>query len=201
MWECELDYYRMDVAIHSTEGQWLTEWKSGLQKHFKFILIFIYNLFSFVSFIFVYHREDPRRTEKERRAYTEMVKEACRSKDKVMMKEELENMKEKKMKIMYNQDLEMKDYVKKGTLYSARKTWEVRSNMLDVAGNYPGHNKYKDSMWRCQACDWEVKEDQEHLMVCEGYKDLQGDADLGNEADLVEFYSRVMERRKEEKWD
>ena len=41
MWECELDYYRMDVAIHSTEGQWLTEWKSGLQKHFKFILIFI----------------------------------------------------------------------------------------------------------------------------------------------------------------
>ena len=68
MWECELDYYRMDVAIHSTEGQWLTEWKSGLQKHFKFILIFIYNLFSFVSFIFVYHREDPRRTEKERRA-------------------------------------------------------------------------------------------------------------------------------------
>ena len=66
--------------------------------------------------------------------------------------------------------------------------------MLDVAGNYPGHNKYKDSMWRCQ-------EDQEHLMVCEGYKDLKGDADLGNEADMVEFYSRVMERRKEEKWD
>ena len=86
----------------------------------------------------------------------------------------------------------MKDYVKKGTLYSARKTWEVRSHMLDVAGNYPGHNKYKDSMWRCQ-------EDQEHLMVCEGYKDLKGDADLGNEADMVEFYNRVMESRKEGK--
>ena len=54
MWECELDYYRMDVAIHSTEGQWLTEWKSGLQKHFKFIFIFIYHLYSFVSFIFIF---------------------------------------------------------------------------------------------------------------------------------------------------
>ena len=51
----------------------------------------------------------------------------------------------------------MKDYLKEGTLYSARKTLEVRSHMLDVAGNYTGHNKYKDSMWRCQACHLEVK--------------------------------------------
>ena len=117
------------------------------------------------------------------------------------MKEELENMKEKKMKIMYNQDLEMKDYVKKGTLYSARKTWEVRSNMLDVAGNYPGHNKYKDSMWRCQACHLEVKEDQEHLTKCEGYKDLRADADLGHESELVDFSSMVLERRREKNWN
>ena len=61
--------------------------------------------------------------------------------------------------------------------------------------------KYKASMWRCQACDLEVKEDQEHLRVCEGYEDLHGDTDLGNEADLVEFFSKVMARRKENKWD
>ena len=85
------------------------------------------------------------------------------------------------------------------------ETWLLGSHIaisfdlthLEVAG----HKKYKDSMWRCQACDWEVKEDQEHLMVCDGYQDLQGDADMGNEADLVEFYSRVIERRKEKKWD
>ena len=73
--------------------------------------------------------------------------------------------------------------------------------MLDVAGNYPGQRKYEGSKWRCQACNLEVKEDQEHLTVCEGYEDLRGDADLGNETELVEFFSKVMGRRKENKWD
>ena len=48
-----------------------------------------------------------------------------------------------------------------------------------------------------QACDLEVKDNQEHLMVCEGYEDLRGDADLGNEKELVEFFNSVMGRRKE----
>ena len=43
-----------------------------------------------------------------------------------------------------------------------------------------------------QACDLEVKDNQEHLMVCEGYEDLRGDADLGNEKELVEFFNSVM---------
>ena len=55
------------------------------------------------------------------------------------MKSDMERMKDKKMKTLYHQNLEMKDYVKAGTLYSARKTWQVRSYMLDVAGNYKNH--------------------------------------------------------------
>ena len=117
------------------------------------------------------------------------------------MKEEMEKMKEKKMKTMYYQNLEIKEYVKSGTLFTARKTWEVRSHMMDVAGNYPGHRKYEPSNWRCQACNQEVKEDQEHLTICEGYQELREDADLGNEQELVEFFGRVMAKRKEMKWD
>ena len=44
-----------------------------------------------------------------------------------MMKEEMGKMKEKKMRTMYFQNLEMKEYVKKGTLYEARKTWTGRA--------------------------------------------------------------------------
>ena len=73
--------------------------------------------------------------------------------------------------------------------------------MLDLAGNYPGHRKYEHSNWMCQACNQEMKEDQEHLARCEGYEDLRGDADLMNEVELVDFFTRVMERRKEMKWD
>ena len=139
--------------------------------------------------------EDPRTTEKSRKVFNNLVKEGCRWKDEARMKEEMQKMKEKKMRTMVNQNLEMKDYVRKGTLYSARKTWEVRSHMLDVAGNYPGINKYKASGWMCQACN------QEHLTVCNGYEDLRHDADLNMENELVDFFTRVMERRRLNKWD
>ena len=54
--------------------------------------------------------------------YKEEVSGACRWRDEAMMKEEMGKMKEEKMRTMYFQNLEMKDYVKKGTLYEARKT-------------------------------------------------------------------------------
>ena len=73
--------------------------------------------------------------------------------------------------------------------------------MLDVAGNFPGHRKYEPSNWMCQACGGVVREDQEHLTQCEGYEDLRGDHDLGNQEELVEFFLKVMERRKEKNWD
>ena len=145
--------------------------------------------------------EDPRTTEKGRKAFNNLVKEGCKWKDEARMKEEMQTMKEKKMKTMINQNLELKEYVKKGTLYTARKTWEVRCHMLDVAANYPGANKYKASGWMCKACNLKVKEDQEHLTVCRGYEDLRLDADLNRENELVDFFTRVMERRKENKWD
>ena len=113
----------------------------------------------------------------------------------------MEPMKDKKMRTMFYQNLDIKEYVKKGTLFSARKTWEVRSHMLDVAGNFPAHKKYESSNWMCQACGGVVREDQEHLTQCEGYKDLRGDADLENQEELVKFFSRVMDRRKEKNWD
>ena len=110
-------------------------------------------------------------------------------------------MKEKKMRTMYYQNLEMKEYVKKGTLFSTRRTWEVRSHMLDLAGNYPGHKKYEKTDWKCRACDQQVREDQEHVTHCEGYEDLKAKADLMNEEELVQFFTRVMERRQEMNWD
>ena len=53
----------------------------------------------------------------------------------------------------------------------------------------------------CQACNLEVREDQEHLTVCNGYEDLRRDTDLNLENELVDFFNKVMERRKLNKWD
>ena len=85
--------------------------------------------------------EDPKSIEIGRKAYNKLVKEACRWRDEAEMKEEMERMKDKKVRRMVNQNLDLKEYVKNGTLFSARRTWEIRSHMLDAAGNYPGHSK------------------------------------------------------------
>ena len=61
--------------------------------------------------------------------------------DEMNMKKEMgdEDTGMKKMKVIRKGDCSLKEYMKTGTLYSARKTWEVKSYMLQVAGNYPGH--------------------------------------------------------------
>ena len=121
--------------------------------------------------------------------------------DEHMMKEEMEKMKEKKMKTMIKSDCKLKDYVKTGTLYSVRKTWEARSYMLPVAGNYPGYTKYQGSGWLCQACSLQVREDQDHLALCPGYTDLLVGKDINIDSDLIEFFRLVMARKEKEGWN
>ena len=49
--------------------------------------------------------EDPKTTEVGKMASSKMVKEACRWKDEALMKEEMERMKDKKMRTMVSQNL------------------------------------------------------------------------------------------------
>ena len=144
--------------------------------------------------------EYPSKTSMSKKSYSDAVKKACRWKDEAMMKTEMGRMEDKKMRTMVHQNLDLKDYVRNGSLFSARKTWQVRCFMLDVAGNYPKHSKYKEMDWKCQACMLEVREDQEHLLVCDGYAYLRENLDLRMEHEMVGFYQRVMDRRRERKW-
>ena len=73
--------------------------------------------------------------------------------------------------------------------------------MLDLGGNFPNQAKYKKSMAKCQACNLQEREDQAHVTKCVGYQDLREGADLGNETELVEYFSRVVERRKKNGWN
>ena len=78
----------------------------------------------------------------------------------------------------------------------------MRSYMLRVAGNYPGHKRYLATGWQCQACMGQVREDQDHLLTtCPGYADLRQDKDMETDQDLVEFFTKVMARREKRGWD
>ena len=145
--------------------------------------------------------EDASTTRLDNKIYKKEVAKACKYMDETNMKREMERMKLKKMKIMIDNDCELKDYVKNGNVYSARKAWEVKSFMLRVAGNYPAHKKYESTGWRCQACPYMVREDQDHLTHCSGYSDLRIGADFDNDEELIKFYRKVMKRREDNGWD
>jgi hypothetical protein len=73
--------------------------------------------------------------------------------------------------------------------------------MLRVAGNYPGLKKYGATGWRCQACPYMVREDQDHLTYCAGYADLRTGVDFDNDEELVKFFGQVMKRKEAKSWD
>ena len=147
--------------------------------------------------------EDVNETKKGKQEFSKEVKEAVRAMDEVNMKREMgdEESGMKKMKTMRKSPVSLKEYMKKGTLYSVRKTWEVRSYMLRVAGNYPGHLRYLGTGWQCQACLEQVREDQDHLTSCSGYSDLLQGRDMESDEDLVDFFTAVMARREKNGWD
>ena len=72
--------------------------------------------------------------------------------------------------------------------------------MLRVAGNYPAHKKYEATGWRCRACPYMVREDQDHLSQCSGYADLRAGIDFDSDEELVRFFSLVMKRREAMGW-
>ena len=143
--------------------------------------------------------EDVNITSKTKTVYAKELKRACLKREDTMMKRECSDM--KKMKKIVSEDWGIKEYVKTGTLWSVRKTWEARAFMLHVAGNYSHNKRYEATGWQCQACVLQVREDQDHLSLCQGYADLRQGLDLDTDDDLVEFLRQVMARRESHGWD
>ena len=59
------------------------------------------------------------------------MEKACRFMDEKNMKQEMEKMKNRKMRIMIKDGCNIKDYIKHGNLYSARNTWKYNTLCLE----------------------------------------------------------------------
>ena len=55
-------------------------------------------------------------------------------------------------------------------------------------------NMYKGKDTECDGCRKEI-DSQSHALVCPAYSDLMIGVDIMKDADLVSFFSKVMERR------
>ena len=122
----------------------------------------------------------------------QISKNDCKHMEDSMIKTETAEM--DKMRRIRAEDWGLKE---NGNLWSVQQTWGV----LHVAGNYSHSRRYKATGWRCQACVSQVREDQDHMGLCQGYSDLRQGLDLDRDDDMVEFFRLVMTRREQQGWD
>ena len=55
-------------------------------------------------------------------------------------------------------------------------------------------NLYKDNL-KCEACDMDEEESQEHLLECPGWREERGDLEVTTIMGMVEFYRRILKRK------
>ena len=85
------------------------------------------------------------------------------------------------------------DYMKEKAVDKARMAFRLRTKMVPkVKMNYK--NMHKGNL-KCEECDLDEDESQEHMVVCPGWAEELGSLDVTRLADKVEFFTRVLRRK------
>ena len=107
------------------------------------------------------------------------------------MKEEME--KYEKLKKVKDEDFRKEqEYLSWMGMDRGRLAFRIRSKMVkNVKKNF--RNMYRDV--KCEYCEEEEEESQEHMMVCPGWVEELATLDVIKIKDQVEFFSRVMKRK------
>ena len=107
------------------------------------------------------------------------------------MKEEME--KYEKLKKVKDEDFRKEqEYLSWMGMDRGRLAFRIRSKMVkNVKKNF--RNMYRDV--KCEYCEEEEEESQEHMMVCPGWVKEMATLDVIEIKDQVEFFSRVMKRK------
>ena len=109
------------------------------------------------------------------------------------LKEELE--KYEKLKDVKNEDFRCEqDYMKEKGVDRARMAFRIRTRMVNkIKMNFK--NSFKENL-KCENCNLSENETQEHVLVCPGWVEELGALDTHRMADKVDFFIRVMKRKK-----
>ena len=127
---------------------------------------------------------------------TEMVKEELEESismaDYKEMKEDMERY--EKLKDIKNGDFrEVQDYMSEKSLDKGRMAFRIRTKMVkNVKMNFKNLNR---NNLKCEKCDMEEDETQEHVMLCPGWSEERGTLDMFRLKDQVEFFHRMLKSK------
>ena len=67
-------------------------------------------------------------------------------------------------------------------------------HLIDVKFNYKNDPSNRHTLWRCDSCQSAI-ETQNHILWCPSYSELREGKDINNNADLIEYFQKVMKIR------
>ena len=111
-------------------------------------------------------------------------------------KETKEEMKRyEKLKEIKDEDFRKEqDYMEEKAMDTARMAFRIRTKMVkNVKMNFK--NMYKDNL-KCQKCEMDEDESQEHLLECPGWREERGDLEVTTTKGKVMFFTRIMKKKK-----
>ena len=86
------------------------------------------------------------------------------------------------------------DYMEERAMDTARMAFRIRTKMVKkVKMNFK--NMYKDNL-KCEECDMDEDESQEHMLECPGWREERGDLEVTTTKGKVMFFTRVMKKKK-----
>ena len=100
-----------------------------------------------------------------------------------------------KLKSIVNEDIRQEQsYMNMKGIGRGRMAFRIRTRMVKkVKMNFKG--LFKDNL-KCEKCELEQDETQEHLMVCPGWAEERGSLDVTGMDDRVEFFTRVCKKKE-----
>ena len=127
--------------------------------------------------------------------YRKIVTDACHERNRQML---LSAATEVKCARMKTEEYGKKDYIEKKTIGDARNWFKSRFGLQAFAGNYSHDRRFAKTDWLCR-CKASV-EDEGHIVsgLCPVYGGLRTQfGDLGEDQNLVAFFTAVLDRRDE----
>ena len=99
-----------------------------------------------------------------------------------------------KLKEIKNEDLRTEqDYMKEKAMDNARMAFRIRAKMVKtIKMNFK--NMYRNNL-KCEECDAEEEETQEHVLECPGWVEERRGLDLLTMRGKVEFFKRILMRK------
>ena len=92
------------------------------------------------------------------------MNKAIREYEESELKKSFETKSKLKTVDMMKETFEMKEYLAKVNLHSARLKFQMSSKMLDIKFNFSA--KYEKELWLCDSCCSVIKT-QKHFLVCQ----------------------------------